>query len=1715
MTADQSALDRLCMLFGITSEYTDIWGECHTASVDIKRKLLTAMGLTLDETTELQQVLENCERYLWQRLLPPVLVLRQTEGNLRIQLNIADNHAQTALTWTLVLESGETHSGRFRPCDLPVLENDKHSGIRRYEYSLPVMPDLGYHRFEVSVEGQSLAVMSLIMAPDRCYQPTILADAERVWGPALQLYALRSQRNWGIGDLSDLKVVLEEAAALGAAIVGVNPLHALFPHDPGNASPYNPSSRLFFNVLYLDVEAIAEFADCAAAQEAVNEPQFQARLRALRASELVDYAAVAEVKFSILERLYRHFRDHHLRTDSPRSRQFSDFQAAEGEALRQQALFEALQEHFHREDSTVWGWPVWPEPYRDPTSLRVAAFASAYAERVEFYEYLQWQVAQQLEALGKRSLELGLGIGFYQDLAVSADRGGAEVWANQALYAANVGIGAPPDDFNVQGQNWGLPPLNPLRFAEVAYRPFIQMLRKNMRHAGALRIDHVMGLLRLFWVPSGMTPTEGTYVTYPFEDLLSIVALESQRNQCLVIGEDLGTVPEGMRKVLASSGVLSHCLFYFEKKPDGDFNSPADYPRQALVAVSTHDLPTLNGYWQGNDLMLRDELKLFPSLEFRDARIIERAQDRARLRVALEREGLLPAGIDVHAISMPEMTPELTRAIHLYLARSPAQILMVQMENVFGQIEQANLPGGTLEQYANWRHKLPLNLEDWPSDPRWQALAEVLRRERGVPERPVRVATPVQALKRVRIPASTYRLQFHGGFTFARATAIVPYLQMLGISHCYASPYLRARSGSTHGYDIIDHHALNSEIGSREDFEVLSESLRHHGIGQILDVVPNHMGVMGSDNAWWLDVLENGPAAVHAPFFDIDWQPFKEELRGKVLLPVLGNHYGLVLENGELQLVLDKEAGAFRVQYYEHSFPIDPREYPRILRHHIEQLEARLGSENPQLLEYQSLVTAFEHLPECRETKPEKQHERNRDKEIHKRHLAELCRNSPDIAWFVEEKLRFFNSTPGEPQSFDALHALLEAQAYLLSFWRVAADDINYRRFFDINDLAGLRMEDETVFRETHSLVGELLAEGKLDGLRIDHPDGLYNPKQYFQRLQRLLVTPAGVQDTAVAEEERSLYVVVEKILESYERLPEDWPVHGTTGYEFANLVTALLIKADAEESLQRTYDEFIGNHIDFEEMLYRCKKLIIELALASELNVLANQLCRIAQADRRTRDFTLNGLRNALEEIVACFPVYRTYITPEHVSEEDKRYIDWAVSVAKKRSQAADDTIFEFVRGVLLTEQAKGKPEAFQELVTAFAMKFQQYTGPLMAKGLEDTAFYQYNRLVSLNEVGGDPRRFAVSVSGYHLVNQERVRQWPYAMLSTSTHDSKRSEDVRARINVLSEFPEEWDRQLKRWSRINRNKKRLVDNELAPSANDEYLLYQILLGACPLETLDAAGYENFRERIANYMLKAVKEAKAHSSWTKPNEEYHRAVVEFVDKLLDSEKNRFLEEFLPFQQRIAHFGLLNSLSQTLLKLTSPGVPDIYQGNEIWDFSLVDPDNRRPVDYSHREALLRDLQGLVNVPDEEVAPRVRDLLDTLEDGRVKLYITWKTLALRRERPELFREGDYLPLPVGGTKGDHVCVFARRYEDQQALVVVPRLYVGLVEGQDREQPLGKSVWKDTFLELPESRNASYVNILTQEIMTPQGGEAVATVMLADVLRYFPVALLVRRS
>ncbi len=977
-----------------------------------------------------------------------------------------------------------------------------------------------------------------------------------------------------------------------------------------------------------------------------------------------------------------------------------------------------------------------------------------------------------------------------------------------------------------------------------------------------------------------------------------------------------------------------------------------------------------------------------------------------------------------------------------------------------------------------------------------------------------------------QVPVATYRLQFNRTFTFRDAAALVPYLAALGISHCYASPYLKARPGSSHGYDIVDHNSLNPEIGTPGDYDHFVGELQRHGMGQILDIVPNHMGVMGSDNAWWLDVLENGEASEFAEFFDIDWNPIKDELRGKVLIPILEDQYGNVLEKGELKLAFDVEGGEFSIFYHQHRFPIDPSEYPRILNQNLERLPEKPKPAEADLLEIQSIATAFSHLPKRNGGLGfEQQAERSREKEVQKRRLASLCERSQEIMDLLVSNVATLNGNPGDPQSFDALHELIKTQAYRLAQWRVAADDINYRRFFDINELAALRMENAGVFNQTHRFIIDLVKQHKVDGLRIDHPDGLYDPKKYLSQLQHTFrsESAAGEQESDLQEmggngtldlqdgaepRRHTEYIVVEKILTGNERLRKDWPIQGTTGYEYANLVNGLFVDPTASSKMERIYRAFSGRREEYPDLVYACKKQILKLALASELSVLASLLSRIALSNRHTCDFTLNSLRSALAEIIASFPVYRTYVSEIGVSDDDRRVIGQAVDGGRKRSNAADLTVFDFIHRILLMETNGSENAWYKRAVTKFAMKFQQLTAAIMAKGLEDTAFYRYNRLISLNEVGGDPSKFGTTIDEFHCANRRHAHCWPHSMLASSTHDSKRSEDVRARINVLSEIPALWRLNLRRWRDWNRRKKRWVEGRPAPTRNEEYLLYQTLVGTWPMETLDDASWQMYSERVEQYMLKSAREAKEVTRWANTNLDYESALLTFVRAVLQrGPKNKFLVDFTEFQQRVARLGIFNSLSQCLLKMTSPGVPDIYQGNELLQFNLVDPDNRRPIDYDHRRHLIEKLPMASQPPQE-----FRDvLLTNMDNGLIKLYLTQKTLQARKKEALLFQEGGYTPLKVKGPKAQHICAFAREHEGRSVIVAVPRLCATLL-GEDFESPCDEPLWGDTAVEIPFAERRCYQHAFTGACIPIDQTEHGRFLPAAKLFQNFPVALLV---
>ena len=937
--------------------------------------------------------------------------------------------------------------------------------------------------------------------------------------------------------------------------------------------------------------------------------------------------------------------------------------------------------------------------------------------------------------------------------------------------------------------------------------------------------------------------------------------------------------------------------------------------------------------------------------------------------------------------------------------------------------------------------------------------------------------TLARAAELRRLPVSTYRLQFHKGFTFADATKVLPYLARLGITHVYASPYLKATPGSTHGYDVIDHCKLNPEVGTTADYDAFLAALDANGLTHILDTVPNHVGVATNENTWWNDVLEHGPASRFSGYFDITWQD-RPGMKDKVLLPTLGKPYGEALEAGELKLLFEADAGTFAIDSFGSRFPVSPATYGRILMH-------RGGAR-----ELAGLIEQIDAIPAGAE-------ERHGESQNIKARLAALVAEHGGVRRQVESAVEDFNGKPGDAASFDALDGLLTAQHFRLADWHVAFDEINYRRFFDVNSLAALAMEKPEVFEATHALILPLLAAGEIAGLRIDHPDGLFDPAAYLLRLQqhyllavaRTLYTgdhwPAvrtqlleklqsfsGVGD---APDRWPLYVSVEKILAMHEPLIADWATDGTSGYDFLVLLNALFVDPAAETKFDGIWNGLAEDHASFADLAYRNKRHMMETSLASELHMLTLRLIGLAERQRRGRDFTFRTLQVALREMIAGFGVYRTYVLSSDVTDVDRKHVRDAAAKAEARNPRVTPAVFDFVVDMLTQQYPPTSGDDDRAAQLAFAGKFQQLTSPVTAKGIEDTTFYQYNRYLTLNEVGGDPSVFGITPDALHAFFADRQTHWPYALSASSTHDTKRSEDVRARLNVLSETPDDWAACVAELFEKNADLRGVANAKPSPAPEDEYLIYQTVLGAWPMETAEVSGDAEFADRIQAYTLKAIREAKLRTRWGEPDAAYEAGVKGFIDGLLGRPLPPRTRALL---DRIVAQGARNGLAQTVIKLLAPGVPDTYQGTELWDLSLVDPDNRRPVDYARRERLLTDVD----------AAKAADLMPAFKDGRIKLKVTAECLRLRRDHADLFGRGAYTPVPVSGPAADRVVAFTRTSGDRAVLVAA----------MVRSAPDGTAV----PLPLPAG---TWTNVLAGT--TVQGGGSV------DVFGPLPVAVLVR--
>ena len=924
-----------------------------------------------------------------------------------------------------------------------------------------------------------------------------------------------------------------------------------------------------------------------------------------------------------------------------------------------------------------------------------------------------------------------------------------------------------------------------------------------------------------------------------------------------------------------------------------------------------------------------------------------------------------------------------------------------------------------------------------------------------------------------RRPSATYRIQFTPSFRFNHARRIVPYLDQLGIDCLYASPIFKAKAGSTHGYDVVDHTQLNGELGSRPDAEDLAADLHDHSMQWLQDFIPNHMAY-DYQNEMLMDALENGPASRFYRFFDIEWDHAYESLRGRLLAPVLGKPYWEALESGDIKLAYDGQR--LVVDYFDNRLPLRLETYADVLSLRIDDFRREMGENNPDFIKVLGVLYVLGSL--SAESPPD---ERAAEARFIKRVIAEMYQATPNFRGYLDRTIEVFNGTPGSPATFCHLESLLAGQLFRLSFWKVATEEINYRRFFSINSLISLRMEEDEVFENTHSLLLELIKDGIVNGLRIDHIDGLHDPAGYLRRLR------GAAPDS---------WIIVEKILATSESLPQ-WPVEGTTGYDAAAAINALYVNAAKQAHFADLYRRFTSLYAPLHSLIARKKRLILANHMKGDVDNLAIHLKEISNRDRYGNDITLYGIKRALMEILACFPVYRTYIDRAGLNDHDRAAFDAAIECARRnRPELVYE--FHFIQRFLLRENLENATDEEREQWTQFAMRLQQYTGPLMAKGFEDTVFYDYNPLISLNEVGGDPARFGISIEAFHAFNAQRARQWPQTMNAGSTHDTKRGEDVRARINVLSEIPAEWEALVEQWNRINQHAKTIVGDHQAPDRNDEYFIYQTLLGTWPFEKQAPA----YAERIADYMTKAVNEAKVHTTWLSPDCEYQDAVKSFVHALLDpGETNAFLPSFLTFQRKIAHFGIINSLSQLAVRLTMPGVPDIYQGTEMWDLSLVDPDNRREVDFDRRMQALAEISRREQTDPQHLAA---ELLAAPADGRAKLFVVYRLLNARRRNAGLFLAGDYLPLNVSGSHSRNIIAFARRRGNDWCVTIAPRFCTELVS--ENEMPLGPEIWEDTAVELPAGAPGAWHCLLS-------GGEidSAGALEAASIMQAFPVEVL----
>lgn len=1465
-----------------------------------------------------------------------------------IELTLKEEEIDDTYYWIIEKEGGNIDEGKFIASTLRKIETKTNNkDYIKLEFNIPINLELGYHNFKIFKNSQEFLNIKLIVVPDKCFIPEVIAKNQRIFGPKIRL----SDINFSNGN-NDVKNIIKTVSKFGADIIAIGSINQTIISKNEVYTPSFPSNRMFFDTLFLNTDEILKFIDDKELKVKFLSREFQTKYEELEKSEEINYKGISDIKKKKYKLLYESFQDHDIKTNTYKAQLFYSYIKENGEKLHQLALFNALKDFLSNEDEKYNCWKEWPEAYQDPKSKIVAQFEKNNNELIDFHKFLLWMADMQVGEAGQISFENKLGIGICTEFSFCLDSNASEIWSYREYFSQDAIIKIKSED---KAEAIICPTLIPQKLIQTGYSYFVDLISPNMLHAGALKLLNFDYVLDSLW-EINIEETKNTFrARYPIEELLGIIALESQRNKCMIIAE---------------------------------FSELTDENKQLL-----------------NKYGIFEEEK----------------------------------------INFEEITEE-----------------------------------SQLEQYYE---KFKSQKEE------------------------------ITSKSITKTPDATYRLQFNKDFTFNKAKEIIPYLKKLGISHIYASPLLSPRKGSQHGYDIINYDEINQEAGSFEEFEAFVDTLHSYGLGLILDIVPNHMGI-GKENKWWMDVLENGQASKYSHYFDIDWAPIKKELTGKLLLPVLGDHYGNILINGQINFSLDVSKGKLFANYYEHEFPLNPSSYPTILEHRIDVLKARLGSVHKDFQEYLSIITVFRNLPKHTITDYEKIEERNREKQIASERLSILCSNNYIIKGFVEENLIDFKCSPDNEISIEKVHNLLEEQVYRLAYWRVSADEINYRRFFDINDLAAICVEHPDVFTSTHSFILNLIENKKIDGLRIDHPDGLLEPAKYYKKLQIEISKRIGTDfnpndKNLLASEKLPFYIIAEKVLAASELIPPNWAIHGTVGYDFLNSVNELFIKSENKKIFTDFYYKFIQNKIDIDEMSIECKKLIMNTSLAAELNVLSNYLNQISETYLFSRDYTLNSLRNALLELIACFPVYRTYISEEEDAVISEDQIKWAINLAKKRSLITDRLIFDFIEEVLLLKLEDDVNSQRYQSILNFTLKFQQYTGPLMAKGIEDTFFYRYSRMISLNEVGGSPNKFGISIDEFHQQNLKRMEIMPHSMLSSSTHDTKRSEDLRSRINAISEFPEEWENLVKKLHTINKSSSRKLSNSSVIDRNDEYLIYQSLVGIWEMDEFKNDNCKKLMKRLKNYVLKSVKESKVHTSWLNVNSEYEQAISNFIKKIFNHPFGHpFWKLFLPFQNLVSNIGYLHSISQCVLKLTSPGVPDIYQGSEIFKSNFVDPDNRRPVDYKKIYECVEAIQPLINFnPETDNLELFKQILLPLGSNSIKLFYITTILNFRNKNPDLFKQGKYIPLSIVGKNANHFVAFARLLDQEALIVIIPRLVRNLIS---KENPLqiNNEMIDDTAIELPlDLENFQWTDICTKNIKT----NFKEKLCIVNILEILPIGIL----